>query len=129
MHNPYQPINKRGAVAFRLDKPLPFICQLVLIIVVSVLLYLYTIGNNFVYDDTFTVVNNYLIRSWHKIPMIFTSDYFTAAGELSYRPSITLSYFADYSLWRLNPIGYHLTNLLLHSLNSVLLFFLLIRLL
>ena len=63
------------------------------------------------------------------MPLIFTSDYFTAAGELSYRPTVTLSYFIDYSLWRLNPIGYHLTNLFLHSLNSVLLFFLLIRLL
>lgn len=93
------------------------------------ILYLSTMGNNFVYDDTFTVVNNYLIRSWHKIPMLFTHDYFTAAGELSYRPVVTVSYFIDYSLWRLNPIGFHLTNVLLHSLNAVLLFFLLTRLL
>lgn len=128
MYNPYPPGNKRGTVAFRSDKPLLFIYQITLIIVVSVLLYLYTIGNNFVYDDKFTVVNNYLIRSWHKVPIIFSSDYFTAAGELSYRPLVTLSYFIDYSLWRLNPIGYHLTNLFLHSLNTVLLFFLLIRL-
>jgi len=60
--------------------------------------------------------------------MIFTSDYFTSSGELSYRPVVTLSYFVDYFFWHLNPLGYHLTNLLLHSLNSVLLFFLFTRL-
>ncbi|MCF6154986.1 MAG: tetratricopeptide repeat protein [Candidatus Brocadia sp.] len=129
MYNSYQPINKHGAVKVRSDKPRLYICQLVLIIVVSSLLYLYTVGNNFVYDDKFTVVNNYLIRSWYKVPMIFTSDYFTAAGELSYRPLVTLSYFVDYSFWHLNPVGYHLTNLFLHSLNAALLFFLLARLL
>lgn len=129
MYNSYQPIYKHGAVTVRPDKPHLFIYQIALIILVSSLLYLRTIGNNFVYDDKFTVVNNYLIRSWCKVPLLFTSDYFTAAGELSYRPLITLSYFIDYSLWHLNPVGYHLTNLFLHSLNAVLLFFLLIRLL
>ncbi len=116
-------------VVVRSYKPPLFIYQLTLIIIVSILLYLYTVGNNFVYDDTFTVANNYLIRSWHRVPTIFTSDYFTAAGELSYRPLVTLTYFIDYTLWHLNPLGYHLTNLLLHCLNAVLLFFLLIRLL
>ncbi|MBI2470488.1 MAG: tetratricopeptide repeat protein [Planctomycetes bacterium] len=102
--------------------------QLIIIVVVSVLIYLYTLGNNFAYDDKFTITNNYLIRSWHKIPAIFTNDYFTASGELSYRPVVTLSYFIDYFFWRLNPSGYHLTNLFLHSLNSVLLFLLISRL-
>ncbi|MCK6469089.1 MAG: hypothetical protein L6Q53_12970 [Candidatus Brocadia sinica] len=54
---------------------------------------MYTIGNNFVYDDKFIVVNNYLIRSWHKVSIIFSSDYFTGDGGLSYRPFVTVSYF------------------------------------
>lgn len=62
MCNSYQPITRRGMVVVRSDKPPLFIYQLTLIIIVSILLYLYTVGNNFVYDDTFTVVNNYLIR-------------------------------------------------------------------
>ena len=127
MCNPYQPINKRGTAVFRPDKTFLLFYQLIIIVVVSVLIYLYTLGNNFAYDDKFTITNNYLIRSWHKIFTIFTNDYFTASGELSYRPVVTLSYFTDYSLWHLNPLGYHLTNLFLHSLNSVLLFFLFTR--
>src|SRR3989339_1150726 len=123
MCNPYQPINKRGTVVFKPDKTFLFFCQLIIIVVVSALIYLYTLGNDFAYDDKFTITNNYLIRSWHKIPTIFTNDYFTSSGELSYRPVVTLSYFIDYFFWQLNPLGYHLTNLLLHSLNSVFLFF------
>ena len=128
MCNPYQPINKRGTVVFKLDKTFLLFYQLIIIVVVSVLIYIYTLGNDFAYDDKFTITNNYLIRSWHKIPTIFTSDYFTSSGELSYRPVVTLSYFIDYFFWQLNPLGYHLTNLFLHSLNSVLLFFLFTRL-
>ena len=124
MCNPYQPINKSGTVVFKPDKTFLLFYQLITIVVVSALIYLYTLGNDFAYDDKFTITNNYLIRSWHKILTIFTNDYFTSSGELSYRPVVTLSYFIDYFFWQLNPLGYHLTNLLLHSLNAVLLFFL-----
>jgi len=39
-----------------------------------------------------------------------------------FRPLISLSFFVDYKLWGLNPDGYHLTNTLVHSLNSYLVF-------
>src|SRR3972149_2391979 len=93
MCNPYQPINKRGTVVFKPEKTFLLFYQLLIIVVVSVLIYLYTLGNDFAYDDKFTITNNYLIRSWHKLPTIFTNDYFTSSGELSYRPVVTLSYF------------------------------------
>jgi hypothetical protein len=37
-----------------------------------------------------------------------------------FRPVISLSIFADYSIWRLNPVGYKLTNVVIHILNSIL---------
>lgn len=40
----------------------------------------------------------------------------------AYLPLKTLSYALDYKIWGLRPFGYHLTNLLLHILNSVLVF-------
>jgi hypothetical protein len=39
-----------------------------------------------------------------------------------YRPMVTLSLFIDYKMWGLNPVGYHLINIILHSLNSFLVF-------
>jgi len=40
-----------------------------------------------------------------------------------YRPISELSYGIDYILWGKNPMGYHLTNILLHLANSILGFF------
>ncbi|MEP9412545.1 MAG: tetratricopeptide repeat protein [Candidatus Brocadia sp.] len=45
---------------------------------------------------------------------------------MSYRPLVTISYFADYAVWGLNPFGFHLTNVFLHTINAIL-FYLLLR--
>jgi len=42
-----------------------------------------------------------------------------------YMPITWLSLGLDYVVWGMNPFGYHLTNLLLHSINAVLCYFLL----
>jgi tetratricopeptide (TPR) repeat protein len=34
----------------------------------------------------------------------------------------------DYVIWKMDPVGYHLTNIILHSLNAVLVYFLALRL-
>jgi tetratricopeptide (TPR) repeat protein len=46
----------------------------------------------------------------------------------NWHPLTWISHMADCSLWGLNPGGHHLTNVILHSLNAALLFFLLHRL-
>ncbi|MDD5167088.1 MAG: tetratricopeptide repeat protein, partial [Candidatus Omnitrophica bacterium] len=40
-------------------------------------------------------------------------------------PVATLTYFIDYSLFKLNPFGWRLTNLLIHIINAILLYLLL----
>jgi len=95
-----------------------------IIIFFSQLIYVNSLSNQFVYDDDFTIVNNYFVKTWSNFPLLFQKDYFKYSGELSYRPVVTLSYFVDYSLWKLNPFGFHLTNTLLHTFNVILLFFL-----
>lgn len=49
-------------------------------------------------------------------------EYFNSSREISYRPINTLSYFLDYKFWKLNPLGYHLTNVIFHGLNALLLY-------
>src|SRR3989304_1362282 len=51
-----------------------------------------------------------------------------AAGEI-YRPFYILLYAVEYRLWNLNPIGYHVVNLLLHAANSLIVYLLLYNLL
>ena len=54
---------------------------------------------------------------------IFSKKYFAISNELTYRPIVTLSYFVDYAIWQLRPWGYHLTNLIIHTLNVYLVYF------
>lgn len=86
----------------------------------SILLYLNTIHGKFVYDDFKIIVENSFIREWKYFPKIFTNDYFFISGEMSYRPLVTISYFIDYAIWHLNPLGFHLTNIVLHTGNVIL---------
>ena len=46
-------------------------------------------------------------------PLMYGSDFVETARF--YRPIASLSYALDYALWGLDPLGYHLTNLLLHG--------------
>ena len=54
---------------------------------------------------------------------------FTALHAGHYMPVTWLSCALDYELWDMDPRGYHLTNLLLHCLNAVLVFHLMAALL
>ena len=93
-----------------------------LILIISIAIYSNTLKNGFVYDDEFTIVNNTLIKNFSNISKLFTKEYFTTSAEMSYRPVVTFTYFIDYSLYGIKPWGYHLTNLILHAMNGVILY-------
>ena len=94
-----------------------------LIAFISFALYANTLINGFVYDDEFTIVNNTLIKDLSNLDRLFyNNDYFARSAEKSYRPVVTFTYFIDYALYGLKPWGYHLTNILLHATNGVLLY-------
>ena len=80
-----------------------------------------TLGNPFVYDDQIHVVENAALRTPGSVLPLLVADRF--------RPLVNLSYALDYAAWELNPWGYHLTSLALHSLNVALLFLLCLALL
>src|SRR3989339_1852277 len=101
-------------------RPINFI----LLVAIPVLIYINSLQNTFVYDDVFTITDNYFIRDWGNFTALFTNDYFKYSGEVTYRPVVTFSYFIDYFLWHLNPAGFHLTNILLHVVNVVLVYLL-----
>jgi tetratricopeptide (TPR) repeat protein len=101
--------------------------QLVILLALTLLAFGNTLFHQFVYDDVSTVVNNTFITSVENLPKLFTHEYFLENIELSYRPVVTLSYFWDFFMWQKSPTGFHLTNVLLHLLNAVLVFVLLRR--
>lgn len=98
----------------------------ILLVTCSFTVYANSLMHGFVYDDIDAIVKNQFIKDPENIRHLVDKTYFESK-EASYRPVVTFSYIADYSIWRLNPLGYHLTNIILHSINSLLLYVLLKR--
>lgn len=72
-------------------------------------------------DDPQYVTENMLVQdfSLNKVAEIFTSNTY---GH--YQPLSVLSYIFDHAIWGNNATGYHLTNILLHLINIILVFLL-----
>lgn len=85
----------------------------------AVACYANSLGGDFVWDDRRLILDDRAITSWDRLHEIFGYDFFyRSEDDLPYgyyRPLVTLTYLVDYSLWQLNPLGYHLTNVLLHA--------------
>ncbi len=85
--------------------------------------------NPFIWDDESLIVNNQTLHDWRNISFFFTPNAWPTDFSNFYRPLQLVSYCIDYQVWRLNPFGYHLTNILIHTFNCILLYVLLVLLL
>lgn len=98
---------------------------LFLLPLLCLLLYLPALRHDFVMDDTPLVVANPYITSWKYFPQMLGQDVWNVWDRHNYwRPLFSISLALDYSLWQLNPLGFHLTNMLLHAINGILLYLL-----
>jgi len=91
-----------------------------LLILAVVLFYIPVLGNNFVnWDDQAFIVNNTQIRhlDWGFLKWMFNS--FAAGYSM---PLTWLSLSLNYQMGGLNPKVFHATNVLLHALNTLLVF-------
>lgn len=100
--------------------------------VLCLTVYFNSLNNPFIFDDEGLIVSNHLIKSSKFLPHIFKKSLYeyshmttAIAFDKMYRPIQILTYSIDYRIWKLNPFGFHLTNTLLHLLNSVLVYYLL----
>jgi protein O-mannosyl-transferase len=76
------------------------------------------------YDDDRYVTDNLHVRAglhWETVKWAFTSY-----AEANWHPLTWLSHALDCQMFGLNPAGHHYMNVLLHALNAVLLFWLLV---
>jgi len=97
---------------------------------ISLILYSNSLSGDFILDDKLLIIDNEFIKHIRTIPMLFITQAFNQPSNLNlyegayryYRPLMTLSFAMDYNIWKLNPIGYHLTNITIHSLNAFLVY-------
>ncbi|MBF0464397.1 MAG: hypothetical protein HQK88_08375 [Nitrospirae bacterium] len=86
-----------------------------IIFAVSVIIYIPTFKSGLIWDDEEIIKGAILVNK--KNPY----DIFINTG-LYCRPMTILSLSLDYTLWHINAIGYHVHNVIIHALNSVLLY-------
>jgi hypothetical protein len=83
------------------------------VVLATCTVFLPSLSNDFVrWDDNETLLSNPRFRGldWSNFTWMFTTFYMGHYQRLSW-----LSFTLDYFIWGLNPLGYHLINLLLHS--------------
>lgn len=98
----------------------------IVLFLICLIAYFNSLSYDFVFDDNALITGNPLIKTPAHLGKVFATTLFTASYDnLSpnyYRPLQVVSFMLDYCFWKLNPFGYHLTNICLHFLNALLIF-------
>jgi tetratricopeptide (TPR) repeat protein len=108
----------------------PYIILLALVVLVSAS----SLKNSFISgDDTNLIVNNYKVNlSLEKVPLMFSkplgflsNDHENSYARLNapyYRPMLQVLYALNYAIWGVNPVGFHLTNIMFHLFNAIIVY-------
>lgn len=97
-----------------------------IIIAACVACYLNALFAGFVWDDNIFIVPNPYMQSFRFLPKFFAHDFWhiglKSTASQYYRPLLAASFMLDASLWKQDPFGYHLSNIIFHTLTSIVLF-------
>lgn len=92
----------------------------ILLAAITFLVYIPALYNDFInWDDGVYVYENLNIRT---LDLRLVKWAFTTTELSNWHPLTLISHAVDYSIWKLDPFGYHLTNVIIHSLNAFLVF-------
>ena len=96
-----------------------------ILIVVCFGIYANTIQNDFVWDDRTLFIVNHDRWQWKNIKDLLSSpdNLFGANDNRFYRPLPNITYLIDRYLWGRNASGYHLFNILFHTLSTITVFY------
>lgn len=87
----------------------------VLVVAATVLAYLPALRAGYIWDDDYYVTQNEHLRDLGGLWRIWVPG-----ATPQYYPMVFLTFWLEYRLWALEPFGYHLTNVLLHAANALL---------
>jgi len=93
-----------------------------LLVIVCFLVYMPALRAGIIWDDETILFKNMVIQIPDGLWRIWTGRDF-----LDFIPLTLSNFWIQWRLWGMNPTGYHFVNVLLHSLNSILLFFIVKR--
>ena len=89
-----------------------------LVLIIGVLVFANSLGNDFVYDDISMIVENSRLDTPGNLERFFTTSYWgdAIAGDKAYRPLTVWSFAIDRWLFGPGPIGIHVMNVLANGL-------------
>jgi tetratricopeptide (TPR) repeat protein len=111
---------------------------ILLLLTVNLFIFLPSMSGDFLWDDKYFISENSNLLGTRFLQDFWRSPFggFSGTDENSlrfdrgrqfFRPLSSLSYWLDLRLWGLNAAAFHLTNILLQAINSILLLFILLR--
>ncbi|HSG29916.1 MAG TPA: tetratricopeptide repeat protein [Thermodesulfobacteriota bacterium] len=95
-----------------------------IIFISSIIVYLPSLKNDFVWDDEEVIENSHFTFKASSIKDILIPKQNVDKKSKYYRPLHYSSIVFDKTVWGINSFGFHLTNILIHALNSLLVFYL-----
>jgi protein O-mannosyl-transferase len=117
--------NSRPKVTANKESCLKIVASLALLCILAFAAYWPSLHAPFVFDDQFAIAENHSIEHLSDVKSVLSPppDAAGAAG----RPLVNLTLAINYAFGRYNVFGYHLLNVTLHVLTSVVLFLVLLR--
>lgn len=97
-----------------------------LIVLITLITYINILPNKLFFDDEELIYKNAYVQNIKYFPRFFSENMIAGAGKISnmYRPILMTTFAFDHIFWGNNPFGYHLTSILLHASNGILIYFL-----
>jgi tetratricopeptide (TPR) repeat protein len=117
------PSPTRLAVAVLSRLPLGVPAGIMLIAVVIFMAYLPSINGGFVLDDGLLLTENKIINASDGLHRIWSTT-----ESVDYWPATNTTFWIEWRLWGMHPAGYHVTNLILHMAESLLIWLILRKL-
>jgi tetratricopeptide (TPR) repeat protein len=101
-----------------------FVAGAAVLLTLVAVAYLPVVRAGFIWDDESYVEANEALRTFDGLGRIWT----VPRTERQYYPLVHTTFWIEYHLWGLHPLGYHLVNVILHGASAVLFWRLLMRL-
>jgi tetratricopeptide (TPR) repeat protein len=100
----------------RLLSPPRQVLRAAAIVAITILTYVPAMRNGFIWDDDQYVTNNTTLRTPDGLQRIWLDPESTP----QYYPLVFTTFRIEHALWGLEPLGYHVVNILLHAANALL---------
>ena len=98
----------------------------VVIVALTLIAYVPAIRGGYVWDDDLYLIENPALKSMEGLRQIWFE--IGSTPQQQFWPMTYTTFWIEYRLWGLHPLGYHLVNVLLHASNAVLVWLILARL-